>query len=62
MRMRGNPVYTAVALWGLFAVWIKQTGWPLAGSTTSAWVALAIGAALLLQTVALRLRRRRVVG
>ena len=61
-RMRGNPVYTAVALWGLFAVWIKQTGWPLAGSTTSAWVALAIGAALLLQTVALRLRRRRVVG
>lgn len=61
-RMRGNPVYTAVALWGLFAVWIKQTGWPLAGSTTSAWVALAIGAVLLLQTVMLRLRRRRLVG
>ena len=61
-RMRGNPVYTAVALWGLFAVWIKQTGWPLAGSNTSAWVALAIGAVLLLQTAMLRLRRRRLVG
>lgn len=59
-RMRGNPVYTAVALWGLFAVWIKQTDWPLAGSTTSAWVALAIGAALLLQTAVLRLRQRRL--
>lgn len=59
-RMRGNPVYTAVALWGLFAVWIKQTDWPLAGSTTSAWMALAIGAALLLQTAVLRLRQRRL--
>ncbi|NYZ61204.1 hypothetical protein [Luteimonas deserti] len=57
-RMRGNVAYVAVAVWGLFAVWIKQTGWPLAGATTSAWVALAIAAALVLQTVALRLRMR----
>ena len=47
---------------GLFAVWVQQTGWPLAGSNTSAWVALAVGAVLLLQTVMLRLRRRRLVG
>ena len=58
-RMRGNIAYTAVAVWGLFAVWFKQTGWPLVGATTSAWIALAIAGVLVIQTVALQLRRRR---
>lgn len=57
-RMRGNVAYLTIALWGLFGVWIKQTGWPLAGAVTSAWVALAIGALLAVQTVLLRLRLR----
>lgn len=57
-RMRGNVAYLAVALWGLFAVWMKQTGWPLPGAVASAWVALGIGVALAIQTVALYRRRR----
>ncbi|MDR6992158.1 hypothetical protein [Luteimonas sp. 3794] len=57
-RMRGNIAYLAIALWGLFAVWFKQTEWPLAGAVTSAWVALGIGALLAIQTVLLRLRHR----
>ncbi len=57
-RMRGNAAYAAVALWGLFAVWIKQTDWPLAGATTSAWVALGIATLLVVQTVVLQLRQR----
>lgn len=56
-RMRGNVAYMAVALWGLFAVWMKQTGWPLDGAVASAWVALGVGAALAIQTVALYRRR-----
>lgn len=56
-RMRGNAAYTAVAVWGLFAVWIQQTDWPLVGATTSAWVALAIACVLVTQTAVLRLRR-----
>lgn len=57
-RMRGNIAYLAIACWGLFAVWFKQTDWPLAGAVTSAWVAIAIGVVLAIQTVLLRLRHR----
>jgi len=57
-RMRGNVAYLAIALWGLFAVWMKQTEWPLPGAVTSAWVALGIGGLLAAQTIALRMRRR----
>jgi hypothetical protein len=58
LRMRGNIAYLAIALWGLFAVWFKQTEWPLTGAVTSAWVALGIGVVLTIQTVLLHLRRR----
>ncbi len=58
-RMRGNAAYAAVAVWGLFAVWLRQTGWPLAGATPSAWVALSIAVLVVVQTVVLRLRDRR---
>ena len=56
-RMRGNPAYAAAALWGLVAVYFKQSGWPLAGSDAAAWIALAIAVALLAQTAWLRTRR-----
>lgn len=58
-RMRGNVVYVAVALWGLVAVWLRQGEGALEGATTSAWVAMAVAAVLVLQTLVLLLRRRR---
>lgn len=49
-RMRGNVPYALVALWGLAAVWVKQSGAALAGAEVAAWVALGIGGLLALQT------------
>lgn len=57
-RMGGNPAYVAAALWGLGAVYVKQTGHALEGSTIAAWVALAIAVVLGLQTVVLGFRPR----
>lgn len=59
-RMRGNAGYVAAVLWGLAGVYLKQSGSALAGAQVAAWCALAIAAALLAQTVWLRLQRRRV--
>ena len=56
LRMRGNIDYVIAALWALVAVYVKQSGSSLAGAQTAAWVALAIGAVLVLQTVLLRRR------
>ncbi len=56
-RMGGNPAFAAAALWGLGAVYVKQTSHGLEGSTLAAWVALAIAVALGLQTVALGFRQ-----
>ncbi|GAB3509822.1 hypothetical protein MNQ95_08665 [Pseudoxanthomonas daejeonensis] len=58
-RMRGNPAYVAAALWGLVAVWMKQSQSTLPGAQTAAWVAALIAAILLLQTVWLRWQRPR---
>jgi len=56
--MRGNLAYAAVALWGLVAVFVKQSQSALPGASTVAWVAVAIGIVLLGQTLWLRARRR----
>jgi hypothetical protein len=58
-RMGGNPAYAAVALWGLAAVYVKQSQASAAGAEAAAWVAVAIGALLAAQTVWLRARRAR---
>lgn len=58
-RMGGNPAYVAAALWGLGAVYVKQTGHDLEGSTIAAWVALGIAAVLGVQTVVLGFRDQR---
>lgn len=57
-RMRGNAGYVAAVLWGLAGVYLKQSGSALAGAQVAAWCALAIAAALLAQTVWLRLHPR----
>lgn len=57
--MRGNPAYAAAALWGLVAVYAKQSGSELAGSSTAAWIAIAIALVLAMQTAWLSLRRIR---
>ena len=57
--MRGNWGYAAAALWGLVAVYLEQSGSTLAGSSTAAWIAAVIAAALLAQTLWLRLARGR---
>ena len=54
LRMRGNIDYVVAALWALVAVYVKQSDSGLAGAQTAAWVALAIGIVLLLQTMMLR--------
>ena len=58
-RMRGNIVYVLVASWGLVAVYVKQSQASLAGADASAWVALGMALALVLQTTWLRMRRTR---
>lgn len=50
-RMRGNLGYVLAAVWGLAAVYVKQSQWTLPGSHTAAWVALAIAALLVAQSV-----------
>ncbi|MFZ7095359.1 hypothetical protein ACOPJQ_02960 [Luteimonas dalianensis] len=55
--MRGNWAYAAAALWGLVAVYLRQSGSELPGSSTAAWIAAAIGVVLVVQTVWLRMRR-----
>ncbi|MFC6839574.1 hypothetical protein ACFQGW_06590 [Xanthomonas theicola] len=57
--MRGNLAYVAAALWALAAVYVKQAGSGLDGARSAAWVALALAAALLVQTLWLRLRASR---
>lgn len=54
--MRGNLAYAAAAVWALLAVYVKQTGSGLDGARSAAWIALALAALLLVQTVWLRLR------
>lgn len=56
LRMRGNLAYTAAALWGLAAVYVRQSQSPLPGATTAAWVAVAIAVLLAAQTIWLRIR------
>lgn len=57
-RMRGNLAYAAAALWGLGAVYVRQSQASLPGSDAAAWIALGIAALLALQTLWLRTRRR----
>ncbi|WP_369940515.1 hypothetical protein [Xanthomonas medicagonis] len=54
--MRGNLAYVAAAAWALLAVYVKQAGSGLDGARSAAWIALALAAVLLVQTVWLRLR------
>ena len=56
LRMRGNIDYALAALWGLVAVWVKQSDSSLPGAGTAAWVALGIAAVLGVQTLLLRRR------
>lgn len=55
-RMRGNIDYTLAALWGLIAVYIKQSSSDLPGATTLAWAALLIAVLMAVQTLRLRMR------
>ena len=55
-RMRGNIDYALAALWGLVAVYVKQSKSELAGADALAWAALAVAGVLLVQTVWLRMR------
>ena len=54
---RGNWAYAAAALWGLVAVYVRQSGSDLPGSSTTAWMAIGIALLLAAQTVWLRMRR-----
>ena len=55
--MRGNLAYAAAALWGLVAVYAKQSSSGLAGSSAAAWIAIVIAVVLAVQTAWLRMRR-----
>ena len=58
-RMRGNWAYAAVAVWGLVAVYQKQSASTLPGASTAAWIAIGIAIAALVQTLWLRMHHRR---
>ncbi|WP_064747074.1 hypothetical protein [Lysobacter antibioticus] len=58
-RMHGNAGYVLAALWGLVGVYVAQSASARPGATVVAWLALALAAALLVQTAWLRARRRR---
>ena len=53
-RMHGNLDYAGAAVWGLVAVYVKQSGWDVAGADVAAWVAVAIAVLLVIQSVWLR--------
>ena len=53
-RMRGNIDYAAAAIWGLVAVYVKQSGWDVPGADVAAWVAAGIALLLAVQTLWLR--------
>ncbi|WP_240097387.1 hypothetical protein [Thermomonas flagellata] len=55
-RMRGNVDYVIAAVWALVAVYVQQSDSAMAGAAVAAWLALAIAAVLVLQTVWLRRR------
>lgn len=51
--LRGLLPYVLAALWGLAAVYVKQSGADLPGSDVMAWAALAAAALLVVQTLVL---------
>ena len=57
--LRGHPTYAAAGLWGLAAVYVKQSGWDLPGADTAAWLALALAVLMALQTAWLLWKRPR---
>lgn len=56
--MRGNFHYAGAAVWGLIAVYIKQSEASSTGADTAAWVAIGIAALLVAETLWLRLRNK----
>lgn len=58
--MRGNWPYVAAAVWGLVAVYVKQSASELPGSNVTAWAAIVVALVLLVQT--LLLQRRDAAG
>ncbi len=57
-RLGGHLAYVAAALWGLAAVYVKQSRGELPGADTAAWVAVAMAVVLVAQTAWLHLRPR----
>jgi hypothetical protein len=57
-RMSGNLAFSGAAVWGLAAVYVKQSSHGLAGAPTAAAVAAAIAVLLAVQTIWLVARRR----
>lgn len=55
---RGHLTYVAAALWGLVAVYVRQSASDLPGADVIAWLAIAVAVALALQTLLLQRHRR----
>lgn len=58
-KMRGNVAYAGVAVWGLVAVFVKQSKSELQGANIAGWTALVMMVLLLAQTLWLRIPRFR---
>ena len=56
--MRGNPWYALAAIWGLVGVYVKQRASTLDDADVAAWLALSLGAAVVLWTLWQRIRWR----
>lgn len=56
--LRGHLAFVVAGLWGLAAVYVKQSQSSLAGADTAAWMAVALAVLLALQTAWLHWARR----
>lgn len=54
--MGGNVPFTVAALWGLAAVYVKQSSSPLIGARIAAWTAITIAVVLAATTLSRRFR------
>lgn len=58
-RMRGNVPFVVAALWGLIAVYVKQSRAALPGADVAGWVALAIAGVLTIDALRWMVRAAR---
>lgn len=58
VKLRGSPWYALAAVWGLVAVYVKQSGAHLHGAQSAAWIALALAVIVAVASAVVTWRRK----